>query len=118
MEEIWAAGGIGPGRLAIMDRAPEPRAGLICRAADRAAGVGFVAMAEGVAMVHAVEVLPDHRRQGVGRLLMRAAANWADRHGGTWLALAVTSANAPARALYEGLGMDEEARYHYRMRET
>jgi hypothetical protein len=34
------------------------------------------------------------------------------------VALAVTSANAPARALYEGLGIEEVARYHYRMRET
>ena len=118
MEEIWAAGGIGPGRLAVMDRAAGPKVNLLCRAGDRAAGVGFVAIADGVAMLHAVEVAAEHRRRGAGRLLMRAAANWARRQGAGWIALAVTSANAPARALYEGLGMKEVARYHYRMRET
>jgi GNAT superfamily N-acetyltransferase len=118
MEEIWAAGGIGPGRLAVMDRALQPKTGLICRVADRAAGVGFAAIAEGVVMVHAIEVLPDLRRKGAGRLLMRAAANWAGRRNVEWLALAVTAANTAARSLYEGLGMAEVARYHYRVRES
>lgn len=116
MEDIWAAGGIGPERLAVMDRAAEPKASLLCRAGDRAAGTGFVAIAEGVAMVHALEVAAGHRRQGVARLLMRCAANWAARNEAAWLALAVTAANAAARALYEGLGMEEVARYHYRTR--
>ena len=31
------------------------------------------------------------------------------------LRLAVTAANAPARALYARLGMDEAAAYHYRL---
>jgi GNAT superfamily N-acetyltransferase len=118
MDEIWAAGGIGPGRLAVMDRVPAPKATLLCRAGDRAAGVGFVAIAEGVAMVHAVEVLVQHRRGGAGRLMMRAAATWAIRNGADWLALAVTVDNVPARALYEGLGMNDVAHYHYRMIET
>ncbi len=117
MEEIWAAGGIGPGRLAVMDRAAGPKAWLLCRAGDRAVGTGFVAVANGVAMVHAVEVLAEQRRKGAGRLAMRGAANWAARQEAEWLALAVTAANLPARALYAGLGMEEVARYHYRMRE-
>ncbi len=116
VEEIWAAGGIGPERLAVMDRAPEPKAMLLCRAGDRAAAAGFVAAAECIAMVHAVEVLPGLRRRGAARLTMRAAANWALGHDAPWLTLAVTAANAPARALYTGLGMTEAARYHYRQR--
>jgi GNAT superfamily N-acetyltransferase len=116
MEEIWAAGGIGAGRLAVMDRAPEPKTMLLCRAGDRAAAAGFVAAAEGIAMVHAVEVLPEFRRLGAGRLTMRAAATWALRHGAPWLSLAVTEANAPARALYARLGMTEAGRYHYRQK--
>lgn len=118
MEEIWAAGGIGPGRLAVMERVAGAKAYLLCRTGDRAAAAGFVAVADCVAMVHAVEVLAPLRRHGAGRLTMRAAANWAARQGAAWTSLAVTSANAPARALYEGLGMEEVARYHYRMRET
>ena len=101
-----------------MDRVAIPKAGLLCRAGDRAAGAGFVALAGDVAMVHAVEVLQEHRRKGAARLTMRAAATWAERTGARWLALAVTARNTPARALYEGLGMMEAARYHYRMRET
>lgn len=118
MEEIWAAGGIGEGRLAVMDRAPGPKTHLLCRADDRTAGVGFVAVFEGVAMVHALEVLAGHRRKGAGRLMMHGAAHWAKKQGAEWIALAVTCANAPARTLYEGLGMEEVARYHYRVRET
>lgn len=117
MEAIWAAGGIGPARLAVMDRAAAPKAFLLCRVGDRAAGTGFVAAARGVAMVHALEVATELRRRGCGALMMRMAALWAQQHDAPWLALAVTSANAPARALYRGLGMDEVARYHYRMRQ-
>ncbi|PJN94439.1 N-acetyltransferase, partial [Amaricoccus sp. HAR-UPW-R2A-40] len=35
--------------------------------------------------------------------------------GAVTLALAVAEANAPARALYDRLGMAEAARYHYRI---
>jgi GNAT superfamily N-acetyltransferase len=117
MEEIWQAGGTSPARLGVMDRAPGPKTFLLCRAGDRAAGTGFAVIAEGVAMVHAIEVLAELRRKGVARLLMRGAASWAAQNGAGWLALAVTAANAEARALYESLGMEEAARYHYRTRE-
>nr|WP_242511967.1 GNAT family N-acetyltransferase [Rhodobaculum claviforme] len=54
--EIWAEGGIGPARLAVMARAHGPRAALMARIADRVAGTAFVAVAGPVAMLHAVEV--------------------------------------------------------------
>jgi GNAT superfamily N-acetyltransferase len=81
IEEIWAAGGIGPARLAVMDRVAGPKAYLLVRAGDRAAAAGFVAVADGIAMVHAVEVLAPLRRHGAGRQAIRAAANWAARRG-------------------------------------
>jgi N-acetylglutamate synthase len=115
MEEIWAAGGIGPARLAIMDRVAGPRAFLLGRLGDRPSACGFVAIADGVAMLHALEVAPVARRQGIGARLSRAAAHWAAGHGAGHLALAVTEANAPARALYDRLGLAEAARYHYRL---
>lgn len=114
-EEIWAAGGIGPGRLAVMARAPVPRVTLLVRLGDRPAGVGFVACDGEVAMVHAVEVPAGFRRRGLGTQLLRGAANWAAEQGAAVLALAVTETNAGARALYEGLGMVPAARYHYRI---
>jgi GNAT superfamily N-acetyltransferase len=114
MAEIWAAGGIGPERLAVMARAPEPRTWLLGRLGDRAAGCAFVAVHGGVAMLHALEIAPEARRRGLGARLTRAAAHWARGAGGATLALAVTRANAPARDLYAGLGMTEAGAYHYR----
>ena len=113
-EEIWEAGGIGPARRAVMDRAKGPKTTLMARAGDRPAAIAFAACAGRIAMLHAVEVLEAHRRGGAGTGLLHGAANWAAEAGAEWLALAVTEANAPARALYEKLGMGLAARYHYR----
>ncbi|MGR3758198.1 MAG: GNAT family N-acetyltransferase [Tranquillimonas sp.] len=112
--DIWREGGIGAERQAIMARAPGPKAAILGRRADRPAGTAFVAIREGVAVLHAVEVRAELRRCGVGRGLVLAAARWAARQGADRLALAVTRANAPARALYAGLGFHEAGGYHYR----
>lgn len=114
MAEIWAAGGIGPGRLAVMARAPAPKVWLMGRLGDRPAGCGFVAVHDGVAMLHALEVVPGFRRQGLGARMTAAAAAWAAAGGADTLALAVTRANTAARALYAGLGLAEAGGYHYR----
>ena len=115
MRDLWAEGGIGPARLAVMERAAEPRAALLARLADRPAGAAFVAAVGPVAAVHAIEVPPRLRRRGAGRLLLRHAAWWAGERGATHLALAVTAANAPANALYAGMGMTRGPGYHYRV---
>ena len=115
MQEIWAAGGIGPGRLAVMERVTGPSTLLLSRAGDTPCGAAFVGVDGEVAMIHAIEVLTRLRRQGAGRLLVEGAARFAAEHGAEWLALAVTEANAPARALYDRLGMIEAGRYHYRI---
>ena len=116
MEEIWRTGGIGPERLAIMDRVNEPKKLLLSRAGDRPAGAAFVAVDGDIAMIHAIEVLPQYRRKGSATLLMEVAARFASEHGATWLALAVTRANKGAQALYERLGMKECGAYHYRIK--
>lgn len=115
MEEIWAAGGIGPDRLAVMERAAGPSVRLLGRSGDRPSGVAFVAVDGEVAMIHAIEVRPAQRRKGVAMQLMQAGARFALARGARWLALAVTEANGPARALYEALGMRLAGRYHYRI---
>lgn len=115
VDEIWAAGGIGPGRRAVMARAAAPKVTLMARAGDRPAGVAFVGLDREVAMLHAMEVVPAHRRRGAGEILVRGAASFAAEHGAGWLVLAVTEANAAARALYAKLGMAEAGRYHYRV---
>lgn len=114
--EIWEDGGIGPDRVAVMARAPEPRLSLMARQGDKPVGTGFAAIHQGIVMVHAIEVRPDHRRQGIGARMMARAAGWAAGLGAAHLALAVTEDNHGARAFYASLGMVPAARYHYRVR--
>ncbi len=113
--DLWAGGGIGPARLAVMDRVPGPKCAILGRSGDHAAGVAFCAVHDATAVVHAVHVDPRFRRRGLGAALMRHAALWAGGQGAHRLVLAVTRANAPARTLYRSLGMDEAGGYHYRV---
>ncbi|MDT8856951.1 GNAT family N-acetyltransferase [Paracoccaceae bacterium Fryx2] len=114
--DLWAAGGIGPARLAVMLRVAGPRTAILARVADRPAGVGFVALAGQTAMLHALEVPPRLRRQGSANIILRASANWALQNGATTLSLVVTAANSAARNLYASLGMQPVGQYHYRQK--
>jgi GNAT superfamily N-acetyltransferase len=113
---IWDEGGIGPARLAVMDRAAGPKAAILARDGDRPAGVAFVACHGPQAMLHALEVRPPYRRRGIGATLLRAAATWAAGEGVESLSLAVTERNSAARALYARLGMQIVGQYHYRVK--
>lgn len=112
--DIWSAAGIGPDRLAVMARVAGPRTTIFGRLDDRPAGTGFVAAHAGVAMLHALEVRSQSRRCGLARRMIAQAVAWAREAGCTHLAVAVTQDNAPACALYAGMGMTEGAAYHYR----
>ncbi len=116
MRDLWAEGGTGPARLAVMDRAAGPKTAFMGRVKDRVAGVAFVAVVENRAMLHALHVAPGLRRQGSAVNIMRAAALWAQDRGATQLFLAVTRANEAANALYASLGMQIVENYHYRSR--
>ncbi|RFP87413.1 GNAT family N-acetyltransferase [Rhodobacteraceae bacterium 63075] len=115
MLDIWEAGGIGPGRVAVMHRACEPKTGLIGRLNDHPAAAGFCAIHAGTAMIHALEVLPHQRNQKMGRYAVREFAHWAEQNGASHISLMVTKANAPACALYSSLGMSIVGEYHYRL---
>ncbi|MFL4469715.1 GNAT family N-acetyltransferase [Tateyamaria armeniaca] len=117
MEDIWAKGGIGPERLAVMARA-EQKTAILARWNEKPAGVAFVAIHDGVAMVHAVEVLEHQRRQGVAQWIMRCAAFWAQDNGAHTLAVLTTAANGAANALYQQLGFAALGGYHYRISPT
>ncbi|MDI7864459.1 GNAT family N-acetyltransferase [Rhizobiaceae bacterium n13] len=54
------------------------------------------------------------RGQRVGETLLRAVAAWSRQRGGVYLRLAVDTANVPAQAFYErvGIGWLEEDRDH------
>ncbi len=55
------------------------------------------------------------RRQGSGRRIVKALAAWASDQGTVGACLEVEAHNAPARALYDAVGLKRELyRYHYR----
>lgn len=112
--DIWAEGGIGPARVAVMERVTGAKAALLGRLEERPAAAGFVALRDDLAMLHALEVRGFARRKGLGAQMLAAAAEWAGAQGATDLLLVVTEQNLAARALYERAGMAIIGRYHYR----
>jgi GNAT superfamily N-acetyltransferase len=116
LKDLWQEGGIGPARIAIMNRAKGPKCALLGRTDDSLAGAAFVAIDRNVAMLHGLEVRETFRRKRVGHYIMGAAATWAQDRGAKWLAVAVTQANVPANKLYASLGMSIVGHYHYRIK--
>lgn len=114
MRDLWAEGGIGPERIAVMERAAGPKTAILGRVSDRASGAAFVAIHDRTAMLHALHIAPELRRQGSAVKMMRRAARWAQDHGAERFSVLVTAANAPANALYASLGMRIVGHYHYR----
>lgn len=114
MCDIWAEGGIGPARIEVMMRACTPKTGIVARWNDHPGGCAFLAIHDGIAMVHAVEILEHQRQQGLGKWMMRRAAFWAADQGATHISVLCTRANQGANALYASLGMQLVGEYHYR----
>lgn len=114
-DRMWAAEGIGAARRSVMDRVAGPRGAVAAGPAGAPQGAALVALDGGIAMVHAMAVVPAARRQGIARQMLACAADWAAGQGARTLALAVTAANGPARALYGGAGFADVTGYHYRM---
>lgn len=112
--DMWAAGGIGPGRIAVMNRAPMPKAALLGRLNDSPAGTAFVGIHKDTAMLHAIYVLPHQRKQGMARWFMRLAAFWARDNGARFVSVVCTQDNTAANGLYSDLGMTLVGQYHYR----
>lgn len=112
--EIWAEGGVGPERLAVMDRVEAPKTSILGRDGNAPAATAFVALHKGIAMMHAVEVAAEYRRKGVAALMCRQAAVWAAKRGGIYLSALCTQANEGSNALYSSLGLAVVGQYHYR----
>jgi GNAT superfamily N-acetyltransferase len=113
-KSLWAEGGIGPARVAVMDRVVGPKTAILSRTGDRPSGVAFVAMQGTTAMLHALEVSPRRRKQGSAQNILNAAAAWTRAQDGGTLSLVVTVANTAARQLYASRGMQVVGYYHYR----
>lgn len=77
--------------------------------------IGRVAGSGAWAGLTAVEVAPQHRRQGLGRAVTGALAACAAVRGAGGLYLQVTDDNHGARALYQQLGFADHHGYHYRV---
>jgi len=60
-----------------------------------------------------VWVSPDHRRQGLGFVVLAAMLEWAAERGATTAYLQVRGDNAPGLALYETLGFRTHHTYRY-----
>ena len=76
----------------------------------RIVAFGVMMMAPGEAQLLNLSVVPDSRRQGLGRELLRRFMAIAERSGAVQLFLEVRVGNAPAIALYEDEGFVRVAR--------
>ena len=114
-KDIWRQGGIDDARLAVMERADGEKASILMRWENHPAGTTFVGLSNGIAMVHALEILPHQRRKGVGNWAMRQAAFWARKQGAHSISVICKKENAGANALYSSLDMQLVGGYHYRI---
>ncbi len=118
MAEIWETGGIDAGRLDVIRRATGPKACFLGRADDQPAGVAYVACDKDIAMMHALEILPNARRKGLALQMMGAMGAWASCNGAHTFSLVVLTQNDAACGLYRRLGMVKAGQYHYRKKEV
>jgi ribosomal-protein-alanine acetyltransferase len=73
---------------------------------------GVMMLAPGEAQILNLSVVPDARRQGLGRALLERFIGDAQRSGAEQMFLEVRVSNAPAIALYESAGFEPVARRH------
>ncbi|MCA3254163.1 MAG: GNAT family N-acetyltransferase [Alphaproteobacteria bacterium] len=79
--------------------------------------VGFAALHDGILCLNNIATAPDARRRGHGAAITRALVGWGESQCAEGAALQVMGSNAPAIALYAGLGFKTELfRYHHRRR--
>jgi GNAT superfamily N-acetyltransferase len=78
------------------------------------AALAFGAIHDGVICYESVVTDPRRLRRGYARRVIGSLAAWAADRGATGACLEVEAANAPALALYAGLGFRELYSYHYR----
>jgi ribosomal-protein-alanine N-acetyltransferase len=62
------------------------------------------------AHIATIAVHPDYRRQGIGKILLRFALDWAARNGAQRAMLEVRASNQSAQALYLQFGFEVVSR--------
>ena len=116
--EIWKTNGIGASRIEIMNRVKKPRTTIFGRTNAKPAASAFVAVANKIAMVHALIVEHKYQRQGVGTFVMQKVGAWAHQQGAESVAVLCTKQNQSANNFYKTLGMRVIGEYHYRLFKT
>src|SRR5437764_5206682 len=80
-----------------------------------AVALAYGALHNGLLCYESVIADRRRRRQGCGRRIVSALTAWARDQGAVGACLEVEAHNAPARALYDAIGLKRELyRYHYR----
>jgi GNAT superfamily N-acetyltransferase len=101
---------------AILERVPLPRAFCMLRRNGIPVATALCVVSGPIARIKCVATLAAARRTGAAEAVMQTAMSWAASAGARRMALGVTEANAPARALYAKLGFTLAGRYHIRAR--
>ena len=99
----------------IVERIKAPARGLVMYA-GHGVPVASAIMIVGNGIIYTANVVTseEHRRRGHARRMLETGMAWARQSGGRRAAINVVADNAPAIALYAGLGYVHHYEYHYR----
>ena len=87
------------------------------RLEGQVAAIAYGAIDQGPMIIEAVATAPEARNRGLARRTVGTLMAWGRAQGADAAALQVAADNAPAVAVYQGLGFHRELyRYHYRSR--
>ncbi len=104
-------------RRSILERIA-PLHGFVTLYADATpAAVGLGVIEEGWLGVFSMATLPEFRRRGAARAILRTLAVWAQLYDAHSAYLQVTEENLPAQRLYASAGFRTAYRYHYRVKQ-
>lgn len=119
LDGFAAANGVVPHHRALhhtmVQAIAHPAVFATLQAQGQAVGFGLAVYERGMVGLFDIAIAPSQRGGGRGRLLVQSLLHWGARLGAHTAYLQVRAQNAPALALYEGLGFSEAYRYHYRM---
>jgi N-acetylglutamate synthase len=115
-----AANGISPTMRGVHDRMLAsilmPAGYATVFEAGKPVAYGLAVVERGMVGLFDIVTVPEARRRGIGRLLVKSLLAWGWTQGASASYLQVLRRNDAARELYGGLGFAEAYRYHYRLR--
>ena len=107
----------GRERLEVLTRIAVPLVRVTVMIEGRGVACGMAAAADGIAGINLMRTHEGFRRRGLGRRVLGAIAGWSLGEGVETLSLTVERDNAPARALYQGVGFEVAYDYLYYVRD-